>query len=73
MSYIPEPITRTDKYLAYIAGNMDVAIPDYPITRKEHYLAAWAEKSGFEDMDVTGEPPLTLENAIGKPLKGLRI
>lgn len=73
MSYIPEPITRIDKYLAYIAGNMDVALPDYPITRKEHYLAAWAEKSGFEDVDVTGEPPLTLENAIGKPLKGLKI
>ena len=73
MSYIPKPITRTDKYLAYIAGNMDVTLPDYPITRKEHYLAAWAEKSGFEDVDVTDEPPLTLENAIGKPLKGLRI
>ena len=73
MSYIPEPVTRIDKYLAYIAGNMDVALPDHPITRKEHYLAAWAEKSGFEDVDVTGEPPLTLENAIGKPLKGLRI
>lgn len=73
MSYIPEPITRIDKYLAYIAGNMDVALPDHPITRKEHYLAAWAEKSGFEDVDVTGEPPLTLENAIGKPLKGLTL
>lgn len=73
MSYIPKPITRIDKYLAYIAGNMDVALPDHPITRKEHYLAARAEKSGFEDVDVTGEPPLTLENAIGKPLKGLKI
>nr|DAD95021.1 MAG TPA: hypothetical protein [Siphoviridae sp. ctGfF74] len=73
MSYIPEPITRIDKYLAYIAGNMDVALPDHPITRKEHYLAAWAEKSGFEDVDVAGDPPLTLENGIGKPLKGLRI
>lgn len=73
MSYIPEPITRIDKYLAYIAGNMDVALPDHPITRKEHYLAAWAEKSGFEDADVAGEPPLTLENGIGKPLKGLKI
>ena len=73
MSYIPEPVTRIDKYLAYIAGNMDVILPNHPITRKEHYLAAWAEKSGFEDVDVTGEPPLTLENAIGKPLKGLRI
>lgn len=73
MSYVPEPVTRIDKYLAYIAGNMDVALPDHPITRKEHYLAAWAEKSGFEDVDVAGEPPLTLENAIGKPLKGLRI
>lgn len=73
MSYIPEPVTRIDKYLAYIAGNMDVALPDHPITRKEHYLAAWAEKSGFEDVDVTGEPPLTLENAIGKPLKGLKL
>lgn len=73
MSYIPEPITRIDKYLAYIAGNMDVALPDHPITRKEHYLAAWAEKSGFEDVDVAGEPPLTLENGIGKPLKGLKV
>lgn len=73
MSYIPEPVTRTDKYLAYIAGNMGVTLPDHPITRKEHYLAAWAKKSGFEDVDVAGEPPLTLENAIGKPLKGLRI
>lgn len=73
MSYIPEPITRIDKYLAYIAGNMDVALPDHPITRKEHYLAAWAEKSGFEDADVAGEPPLTLENGIGKPLKGLTL
>ena len=73
MSYIPKPVTRTDKYLAYIAGNMDVALPDHPITRKEHYLAAWAEKSGFEDVDVAGEPPLTLENAIGKPLKGLTL
>ena len=73
MSYIPEPVTRIDKYLAYIDGNMDVTLPDHPITRKEHYLAAWAEKSGFEDVDVAGEPPLTLENAIGKPLKGLRI
>ena len=60
MSYIPEPVTRTDKYLAYIAGNMDVTLPDYPITRKEHYLAAWAEKSGFEDVDVAGDPPLIL-------------
>lgn len=73
MSYIPEPVTRADKYLAYIAGDMDVALPDHPITRKEHYLAAWAEKSGFEDVDVAGEPPLTLENAIGKPLKGLML
>lgn len=73
MSYIPEPITRIDKYLAYIAGNMNVALPDHPITRKEHYLAAWAEKSGFEDVDVAGDPPLTLKNGIGKPLKGLRI
>lgn len=73
MSYIPEPVTRIDKYLAYIVGNMDVALPDHPITRKDHYLAAWAEKSGFEDVDVAGEPPLTLENAIGKPLKGLKL
>ena len=42
MSYIPEPITRIDRYLAYIAGNMEVDLPDRPITRKEHYLAAWA-------------------------------
>ena len=73
MSYIPEPVTRIDKYLAYIAGNMDTILPNHPITRKEHYLAAWAEKNGFEDVDVTGEPPLTLENTIGKPFKGLKL
>lgn len=29
MSYMPEPVTRTDKYLAYIAGNMDVILPEF--------------------------------------------
>ena len=71
MSYIPEPVTRTDKYLAYIAGNMDIALPESPITRKEYYLAAWAKKSGFEDVEVQGTPPILFENGIGTPLKGL--
>ena len=72
MSYIPKPITRVERYLAYIAGDMDIALPPYPITRKEHYLAAWAEKSTFQDVTVTGNPAV-LDNATGKPFKDLHI
>lgn len=72
MNYLPEPITRVERYLARIAGNTDVSIPEKPITRKEHYLAAWAEKSTFQDITVTGNPAV-LDNATGKPFKGLHI
>lgn len=33
-----EPMTRTERYLARLAGQ-DVSIPDTPITREEEYLA----------------------------------
>lgn len=72
MNYLPEPITRVERYLARIAGNTDVSIPEKPITRKEHYLAAWAEKSTFQDVTVTGNPAV-LSNATGKPFKDLHI
>lgn len=72
MNYLPEPITRVERYLARIAGNTDVSIPEKPITRKEHYLAAWAEKSTFQDVTVTGNPAV-LDNATGKPFKELHI
>lgn len=72
MNYLPEPITRVERYLARIAGNTDVSIPEKPITRKEHYLAAWAEKSTFQDVTVTGNPAM-LDNATGKPFKDLHI
>lgn len=72
MNYLPEPITRVERYLARIAGNTDVSIPEKPITRKEHYLAAWAEKSTFQDVTVTGNPAV-LDNATGKPFKDLHI
>lgn len=72
MNYLPEPITRVERYLARIAGNTDVSIPEKPITRKEHYLAAWAEKSTFQDITVTGNPAV-LDNATGKPFKDLQI
>lgn len=72
MNYLPEPITRVERYLARIAGNTDVSIPEKPITRKEHYLAAWAEKSTFYDVTVTGNPAV-LDNATGKPFKDLHI
>lgn len=72
MNYLPEPITRVERYLARIAGNTDVSIPEKPITRKEHYLSAWAEKSTFQDVTVTGNPAV-LDNATGKPFKDLHI
>ena len=72
MNYLPEPITRVERYLARIAGNTDVSIPEKPITRKEHYLAAWAEKSTFQDITVTGNPAV-LDNATGKPFRDLHI
>lgn len=72
LNYLPEPITRVERYLARIAGNTDVSIPEKPITRKEHYLAAWAEKSTFQDITVTGNPAV-LDNATGKPFKDLHI
>lgn len=72
MNYLPEPITRVERYLARIAGNTDVSIPEKPITRKEHYLAAWAEKSTFQDVTVTGNPAV-LDNTTGKPFKDLHI
>ncbi|MBO4690708.1 MAG: hypothetical protein J5621_07515, partial [Paludibacteraceae bacterium] len=39
------PITRTEQYLAKIAGQ-NVPVPDYPITREESYLDYIAKHGG---------------------------
>lgn len=67
---IPKPITRVEQYLAHISG-MRVNVPEAPLTREERYLAAWAKKSGIEDAEIQGDPPLTLKDCIGEPFKGL--
>lgn len=67
---IPKPITRVEQYLAHISG-MRVNVPEVPLTREEMYLAAWARKSGIEDTEMQGEPPLTLKDCIGEPFNGL--
>lgn len=67
---ISKPITRVEQYLAHISG-MRVNVPEVPLTREEMYLAAWARKSGIEDTEMQGEPPLTLEDCIGEPFNGL--
>lgn len=69
---IPKPITRVEQYLAHISG-MRVNVPEAPITREERYLAAWAKKSGIEDAEIQGDPPLTLKDCIGEPFKGLTL
>lgn len=67
---ISKPITRVEQYLAHISG-MRVNVPEVPLTREEMYLAAWAKKSGIEDTEMQGEPPLTLKDCIGEPFNGL--
>ena len=67
---ISKPITRVEQYLAHISG-MSVNVPEVPLTREEMYLASWARKSGIEDTEMQGEPPLTLEDCIGEPFNGL--
>lgn len=67
---IPKPITRVEQYLAHISG-MRVNVPEAPLTREERYLAAWAKKSGIEDAEIQGDPPLTLKDCIGESFKGL--
>lgn len=67
---ISKPITRVEQYLAHISG-MRVNVPEVPLTREEMYLAAWARKSGIEDTEMQGEPPLTLKDCIGEPFNGL--
>lgn len=67
---ISKPITRVEQYLAHISG-MRVNVPEVPLTREEMYLAAWARKSGIEDTQMQGEPPLTLKDCIGEPFNGL--
>lgn len=69
---IPKPITRVEQYLAHISG-MRVNVPEAPLTREERYLAAWAKKSGIEDAEIQGDPPLTLNDCIGEPFKGLTL
>lgn len=67
---ISKPITRVEQYLAHISG-MRVNVPEVPLTREEMYLDAWARKSGIEDTEMQGEPPLTLKDCIGEPFNGL--
>lgn len=67
---IPKPITRVEQYLTHISG-MRVNVPEAPLTREEMYLAAWAKKSGIEDAEIQGDPPLTLKDCIGEPFNGL--
>lgn len=67
---IPKPITRVEQYLAHISG-MRVNVPEVPLTREEMYLSAWARKSGIEDTEMQGDPPLTLKDCIGEPFNGL--
>ena len=67
---ISKPITRVEQYLAHISG-MRVNVPEVPLIREEMYLAAWARKSGIEDTEMQGEPPLTLKDCIGEPFNGL--
>lgn len=67
---ILKPITRVEQYLAHISG-MRVNVPEVPLTREEMYLAAWAKKSGIEDTEMQGDPPLTLKDCIGEPFNGL--
>lgn len=67
---ISKPITRVEQYLAHISG-MRVNVPEVPLTREEMYLAAWAKKSGIEDTEMQGDPPLTLKDCIGEPFNGL--
>lgn len=67
---ISKPITRVEQYLAHISG-MRVNVPEVPLTREEMYLASWARKSGIEDTEMQGEPPLTLKDCIGEPFNGL--
>lgn len=69
---ILKPITRVEQYLAHISG-MRVNVPEVPLTREEMYLAAWARKSGIEDTEMQGEPPLTLKDCIGEPFNGLAL
>ena len=53
---LPVPITREERYLAYIAGRKDVEIPKKPITRKEKYLDRWAFNRDIKVVEVTGNP-----------------
>ena len=51
MSLPNEPITRTETYLASIAGQ-NIQIPDEPITRTEMYLDAIARSGGTGEGDM---------------------
>lgn len=53
MDKLPNPITRSEQYLAKIAGE-NVSLPD-PITREEIYLNAIANKGGGGGISGTEE------------------
>lgn len=66
---IPDPITRIETYLAIIAG-VDCVAP-VPITRIEQFLADWIENGLGELETVSGAFPLSLADALAKPIKSL--
>lgn len=66
---IPEPILPVEFYLAAIAG-ADVDVPE-PITRIDWYLYDWLENGLGELETVSGAFPLSLADALEKPMESL--
>lgn len=65
-----EPLTRIDFYLAALNGEA-VDVPE-AITRIDTYLSEWAEGgSTGRYYTLTGEPPLTLPNAVAAKIRSL--
>lgn len=67
---IPDhPVTRREFYLAALAGeNVE---PPAPVVRCEMFMADWLENGGDELVSVTGTAPLSLPNAVAKPITSL--
>lgn len=66
------PQTRLETFLASIAGET-VELPT-PICRLEEFLLNWIENAHSEvELTVTGVSPVTLANAVAKPLTELTV
>lgn len=59
MSDLPNPVSRTEDYLAAIAGEA-VELPEYPVSRIEEYLA----KIAGESVDVPEYPVSRIEEYL---------